>query len=357
MTRHAGITLLTLVTQVVGILAYPGPAWAHEKWFYDATRHPTRWEQAFQFPGIVGVAVAVGLTVMAGLAWRARRGRDLIPGPPALGATEAGRARFYALVPFILGIHVGLPLIVLGIRGELFSPNNGLEGASRYWLGLAEIGIGVGLLYGALTRLASAVLAGTWIIGIGSIGLEPMLENLHYLGFAAFFFLTGRGPYAIDRLLFPALEPSPALARRAMSSLRVATGLSLSVVAFTEKLANPRLAMAFLQTYPLNFTPWIGLPMSDELFALCAGATELVIGLWTMFGLFPRVIIATAWIFINMTLTVFNWVELLGHLPLYGVMAVLLIWTQTEEDQRLWVRGVLGHDQGVRPEQPSRRPI
>ena len=97
--------------------------------------------------------------------------------------------------------------------------------------------------------------------------------------------------------------------------------------------------------------------MSDELFALCAGATELVIGLWTMFGLFPRVIIATAWIFINMTLTVFNWVELLGHLPLYGVMAVLLIWTPTEEDQRLWVRGVLGHDQRVRPEQPSRRPI
>jgi hypothetical protein len=117
---------------------------------------------------------------------------DLIPGPPALGATEAGRARFYALVPCILGIHVGLPLIVLGIRGELFSPNNGLEGASRYWLGLAEIGVGLGLLYGALTRLVSGVLAGTWIVGMGLIGLEPMLENLHYLGFAAFFFPTGR---------------------------------------------------------------------------------------------------------------------------------------------------------------------
>jgi hypothetical protein len=57
-----------------------------------------------------------------------------------------------------------------------------------------------------------------------------------------------------------------------------------------------------------------------------------------------------------MTLTVFNWVELLGHLPLYGVMAVLLIWTPTEEDQRLWVRGMLGHDQGVGPEKPSWRP-
>jgi hypothetical protein len=96
--------------------------------------------------------------------------------------------------------------------------------------------------------------------------------------------------------------------------------------------------------------------MSDELFALCAGATELVIGLWTAFGLFPRVLIATAWSVINMTLTVFNWVELLGHLPLYGVMAVLLVWTPTEEDQRLWVRGMFEHDQGVRPEQPARRP-
>lgn len=170
-------------------------------------------------------------------AWLAGQGiitaLDLIPGAPALGATEAGRARFYALVPCILGIHVGLPPIVLGIRGELFSPNNGLEGASRYWLGLAEIGVGLGLLYGALTRLVSGVLAGTWIVGIGLIGLKPMLENLHYLGFAAFFFPTGRGPYAIDRLLFPALGPPPALARRAMSSLRVATGLSLIVVAFT----------------------------------------------------------------------------------------------------------------------------
>jgi len=44
--------------------------------------------------------------------------------------------------------------------------------------------------------------------------------------------------------------------------------------------------------------------MSDERFALCAGTTELVIGLWTVFGLFPRVIITTAWIFINLTLTV-----------------------------------------------------
>lgn len=37
-------------------------------------------------------------------------------------------------------------------------------------------------------------------------------------------------------------------------------------------------------------------------------------------------------------------------------MAVLLVWTPTEEDQRLWVRGVLGNDQGVRPEERSLGP-
>ncbi len=42
-----------------------------------------------------------------------------------------------------------------------------------------------------------------------------------------------------------------------------------------------------------------------------------------------------------MSLTVFKWVELLGHLPFYGVMAMLLVWTPQEEDQRLWAEGVL----------------
>ncbi len=180
--------------------------------------------------------------------------------------------------------------------------------------------------------------------GIGGFGLQPMLENLHYPGFATFFFLTGRGPYAIDRLLFPALEPSPQLARRAMVSLRVASGLGLAVVAFTEKLANPALAVTFLQHYPLNFTAWMGVPMSDQVFVVCAGTTELFVGLCLAFGFFPRVIVATAWGFINMTLTIFDWVELTGHLPLYGVMAVLLVWTPDDAEQRLWVRGVLGRD-------------
>jgi uncharacterized membrane protein YphA (DoxX/SURF4 family) len=342
MKRIAWPTVSLLVVLMLS-LAAPGSAEAHEKWFQSAEPHPTQWSTVLQLPAIAGVAVALAATALVGLWWRIRGRRDLIPGPTVLGATPQGRAGFYALVPLILGIHAGLPLIVMGIKGELFSPNNDLSRGWLYWMGVAEIGIGLCFLYGGLTRVAAAGLAGLWLVGIFVVGLEPMLENLHFLGFAAFFFLTGRGPYAVDRLLFPALEPSPAMSLYAMPSARALTGLGLTLVAFTEKLANPALAQAFLKQYPINFTPWLGIPMSDDLFILCAGTTELIIGLCLVFGFFPRLIIVTAWLFINMTLTVFNWVELLGHLPLYGVMGILLIWTPNEDDQRLWVEGVLGN--------------
>jgi uncharacterized membrane protein YphA (DoxX/SURF4 family) len=248
----------------------------------------------------------------------------------------------------ILGIHVGMALIVFGIRGELFSPNNDLPVPWLYALGLAEIGIGVCLLYGIMARLAGVLLVVLWLIGIGVRGPELMLENLYYLGFAAFFALTGRGPWAVDRLLFPTLEPSSRLSLLAMPSLRVATGLALVVVAFTEKLANPALGLRFISAYPLNFSASTGLAVSDELFVIGAGATELFIGLCVVFGYFPRLIIIATWVFINLTLTVFTWLELLGHLPLYGVMAVFLVWSPSAEDARLWLHGVLGPARAAR---------
>jgi uncharacterized membrane protein YphA (DoxX/SURF4 family) len=341
MTRAYKI-FLVLGAFAVLLLVWPGVADAHEKWFYDAAPDHTHWGEAFEFPTILFVTAAVALTGLAGGAWQLRAQRDLIPGPKTLGATEAGRTRFYAIVPLILGIHVAVPLFVLAIQGQLFSPNNHLHGAAIYWVGVVQIGIALAIVYGAMTRLAALALGVLWLAGIGLFGLEAMLENAHYLGLAAFFFFAGRGPHSIDRLLVPVLAPSAPLARKAMPCLRIGLGLGLSIVAFTEKLANPELSHAFLEKYPLNFTAWLHIPMSNDVFVQFAGATELLIGLCLMFGFFPRTIILTAWVFINMTLTIFDWVELVGHLPLYGIMAVLIVWTPSEEDQWLWTQGVLG---------------
>jgi hypothetical protein len=288
---------------------------------------------------VIGVAL---VTLGAAAVWRARGNRDFLPGPEAFGATPTGRTQFYSYVPMILALHVVVPLLVFGLEGQLFSPNNLLPGASKYWVGLLQITVALSFFYGGLTRLGAVLLAATWFRGIFVLGLEPMLENSHYLGFAAFFFLAGRGPLSIDRLLFPKLEPSNDLMVRAVPALRVGVGVSLIMVAFSEKLANIPLALKFLKEYPLNFSQVFGIPLSDETFVLCCGAVELLVGLFILFGLFPRTIIVIAWLPFNLTLTIFNWVELVGHLPFYGALAVLLIYTTSDEDQRLWVNGLKG---------------
>jgi hypothetical protein len=66
-------------------------AWAHEKWFYDSAPHPTQWDAALRFPTIIGVGIALGVSALAAIWWRARGGRDLIPGPEILGATTDAR--------------------------------------------------------------------------------------------------------------------------------------------------------------------------------------------------------------------------------------------------------------------------
>ena len=317
-----------------------GPARAHEKWFHESDRFPLRWDLVLRPLPLAFLAGVLAVTVLAALWWRARGRRGFVPGPEGFGAAPARRSALYGLVPAVLAIHVAVPLLVNGVQGHLFSPDNPLPGPWRYFLGLAQTGIALALFYGALTRFAAVALAALWVVGLFVVGPEPMLDNALYLGFAAFFFLAGRGPVSVDRFLFPKLEPRADRLAWAVPALRVGLGMSLIVVAFTEKFANLPLALSFLQRYPLNFTPALGMPLSDEVFVLCAGSVELLVGLFLLLGLFPREIVLVAWVPINLTLTIFNWVELVGHLPIYGMMAVLLLWTSDAENRGLWRRGL-----------------
>src|SRR5262245_34356446 len=227
------------------LLFFTGSASAHEKWFHNGAWEPTNWRNAAQFPTIGLITVVVVIAVLAALARRRLERPNIFPGPVALGARPEGVALFYAWVPVILGIHVALPLLVYGIQGRLFAPHLDLRGAWQYWLGLIQVGSALALFYGGLTRFASIGIGLAWLLGIGVFGFEPMLENTHYLGFAAFFLLAGRGPFSVDRLLFPKLDPPGHMMRLAPSALRIGVGVSLVTVAFTEKLANPALAQSF----------------------------------------------------------------------------------------------------------------
>jgi uncharacterized membrane protein YphA (DoxX/SURF4 family) len=332
--RHSrGVTAL-LVT-----LLFSQRASAHEKWFQDGPVQPTCWCTLGSWRPLLAMGSMAILTLLGWSAWQWRKRRNLIPGPQYFGATPEGRAKFFGLVPALLGVHLAVPLMTMGILGTFFSPNNHLSGSWRFLLGLGQIGCALAFFYGAFTRAAAVALALLWLVGVPVFGWEAMCENLQYLGFAAFFYCNGRGPFAVDRLLFPRFEPSKTQMIWAMPCLRIAVGLSLAFVAFTEKLANPALAASFLTQHAVNFTPYIHLPMCDATFALVCGAIELLVGIWIALGIFPRTIILIAFIPFNLTLTIFHWFELVGHLPFYGALAALLVWSVEHEDRRLWVMG------------------
>lgn len=353
--RRGGAAAMAGALAALAFGVTAGPAFAHVKWFFQSEATGSlRWDLFFRPVPLAFVGGMLLATLAAVILWR-RRGRSYVPGPEALGATDERRSLLYGLVPLILGIHVAVPLLVNGVQGTLFSPDNPLPGIWGNFLGLAEAGVALSLFYGGLTRPAAVVLAGLWLNGVFLIGLEPMLENVMFLGFAAFFFFVGRGPISIDRLLFPRLEPSAALARHAVPAVRIGVGLSFVVVAFTEKFANLPLATGFLRDSGLNFMPALGIPVSNEVFAMLAGSVELVVGLWLVLGVFVREIVIIAWFPTNLTLTLFQWEELIGHLPIYGAMAVILVWGTGPDNLSLWLKGVRERLIPVKPEPSEHR--
>jgi hypothetical protein len=300
----------------------------HERWFLDETKFPVQFDTWSSPNSLIPVAVAVGITVIATVIYRARGRRSIVPGPIALGMPWENYVKLLTWVPLVIGVHMGVTLLVSGVSRQLFVPNlalpvNLLGGV----LGMAEIAIALSFIYGALARPAAAALAILWILGMLVFGPLRLIEHTEILGVGFFLFATGRGPLAFDMALDKLNKPVKALIPYAVPVLRVALGIGLTVVAFTEKLWNIPMALAFLSEHHFNFFPYIGLPgIDDTKFLLIAGTVELLVGLMLIAGTYVRLIILVTLIPFNLTLPFLGWRELVGHLPIYGILALLLLW-------------------------------
>lgn len=307
------------------------------EWLEKAKILSLRWDLFFQPLPIACIIIVFILTGIFWLIWKKRQYKDFIIGPKELGATDKSLKLFFGWVPVILGIHAAVALLANGIQGSLFASNDQLEGLLSNWIGLAEIMIALSLFYGGFTRAAAVLIGFLWIVGIDLLGLKPMLESIQYLGFACFFYLAGRGPYSIDRILFPHLEPGITYTGYALLFLRLAVGLNLVVFGFTQKLANIPFASSLLEQHTfLNFTT-----LPNEIFVLVAGGLEVLAGILIFLGIFPRTVGLLTLICINASLTISNWNELIDYFPTYGALAVLLIWEPHNSNQKLmWVEGI-----------------
>lgn len=338
--RNSGRTLARAAALALGglLVLTPGAA-AHERWFAAGGATPIVPGAVFSVVTVLALA-AIGAAV--GLAWIADRvaARRRVGGPPLprLGIRALGN--LYAWLPPLLAIHAAAPLLVSGVSLHLFAPNLALpRNLAGGLLAMAQITVAISFLYGAFTRAGAILLAVTGLVGMFFFHPLLVLEHASLLGIAVFLYITGRGPFSVDAQIGWLGRPDLRLLPYAVPALRVLTGFAVVVLGFTEKLWNFELARQFLQTHDFNFTTATPFPLTDNQFILAAGLVEVTVGALLISGLWTRVVILVAWAPFNLSVPFFGWAELVGHLPIYGVMAVLLIWG-SGQDLAPYIRSV-----------------
>ncbi|MCW2834108.1 MAG: hypothetical protein JWN68_2061 [Nocardioides sp.] len=132
---------------------------------------------------------------------------------------------------------------------------------------------------------------------------------------------------AAGEVVVGAVDPTGDQLRLALLLLRLGVGAALIVLAFSEKLTNPAMAIDTLERYPaLDVFGLVGIQVSPETFVAIAGATELLFGLPVISGAFPQVAVLVAMVPFNATMLLFGQTEMVGHLPVYGVFLALLVY-------------------------------
>ena len=315
---------------------------AHETWFTDGNGS-IDWSFLIEGTTFALLAVALALTLAVRVLNRHRDGVDI-----------GWLAAMAPYMPFAVRLHVAVSLIGLLSLGVYLSPAMDLEADfAGISLGAVMVIAALGLATGYRARAAAWLLIAAGPIGMLEFGVAPVLQRIDLLGLAVFVVIIGPGRWSADfergavrdRFERQGMLAAPDLQTmaRAVLALRVAAGAALIIVALYEKLINPQLALDFLREHPdLQLAHQVGLPLSDLEFARFAGSVEVLFGLLLISGAQPQAIVLIAGIPFNATLWFFGVDELVGHLPIYGAMLVLLVWgshPQLRPTTYAWGRG------------------
>lgn len=310
---------------LVGLLAIvPQPVSAHVKWFVepaDPARPRVDWSLVVS--GRTALFLLVGAGALGLLALLQRLVGDAHwPDLRAFEPLAAG-------APTLLAVQAAIALVYAAVQPALFVPNIPLPLEA---FGLAIAAVEILVAFSFITGIAD------WAGALALILLVPLalfrrryfdtLDMLFWVGIGVAILVIGRS--AADATRVRGWLSAWVTPQRAVAALRVITGLAIMAPAFSEKLWNPELGALFLQQYP-NFNVMrhaFGLPwFSDQLFVLCAGVAEATIGLLLASGLLPWVVILGMWLPFNLGIPFLPPQELIGHLPILGIMYFLLVHT------------------------------
>jgi hypothetical protein len=312
--------IIVVGLMIVTVAFCPLPARAHERWFVEnAEAYPLRPELLLSPAMLIALAVSAAIVGALLLIRRLAGGDNMFPRVWFL-------RRYDPAAPVVIAVQAAIALIYVAVNLRFFAVNLQLPtSVIGFLLAAAQIAVAFSYISGVFTRAGSALLITLVLLAGVLYGPIAMLEQSIFVGIALYLGSTGRGlrDSATNRQVVHPLDRFRPLAP---TLLRLCAGLTISVLAFSEKLLNPALGAALLQAYPnFNFMQALGLAwFTDERFILAAGIVELAIGVALMSGVLPRLVIIGMFVPFNLPLPFLPATELLGHLPIFAVMYVLL---------------------------------
>lgn len=286
---------------------------AHETWFVDhPDRYPLHLADLARPWVLAGLAVAVAVT----LAWREAARHLPVPELPVLSPL----GRYAGWAPRLLAIHLGASLLLLASQRTVLDPGIAVpHGWSGTLLLVPEVAAALLLLAGRWVASAAVGVVAAGPVLLALSGPQALLSCLVLLGIAGFLIVVPPEPSLGGRA-----DLSTSRLRVAVLILRVGAAGTLITLAVVEKLANPAMAHAMLVQKPvLDLLSPLG--VSTDAFALVAGCVEVLFGLLVLSGALPQVVALVAAVPFSLTLLVFGGTELIGHLPVYGVLLTLLL--------------------------------
>ncbi len=248
-------------------------------------------------------------------------------------------AGYRDLLPWLLRLSVGLPLVGAGFAGYLFTPV--FAPASPTLVRLFGVTVGFLLLFGFGTRLVAAF---GLLVYLAALAVSPdLLLAFEYVpGFLAIALVGGGRPSADqviarladdDRTLYSRIDPFyrrvavPFVERvdgyreYVPLVLRAGMGVAFIYLGVVQKLANPGDSLAVVAKYDLTAV----VPVDPALWVVGAGLVEAAVGVALLAGVFTRLFSGVAFVLLTTTLFGLPDDPALAHISVFGLVSALLV--------------------------------
>lgn len=243
------------------------------------------------------------------------------------------------LLPWLLRLSIGLPLVGAGFSGYFFSP--AVQPPAPVFVRLFGITIGFLLLFGFGTRLVAAIGLVSYLVAF-TVQPALMLAFEYVPGFLAIALVGGGRPSADhvvasmaadDRTLYSRIDPfyrqvalpfverTKHLTAYVPTVIRIGVGISFIYLGVAQKLMRPGEALAVVAKYDLTTV----VPVPPELWVLGAGLTEALVGVLLIVGAFTRAAAGVAFLLFVTTLFGLPDDPVLAHISLFGLVSALLV--------------------------------